>query len=42
MAKYNSSKLGPFDVLFCVGKFLDEKNEITLSRGWGKRQGSHV
>ena len=42
MAKLNGSKLGPFDALFCVGKLLNEKNEIELSRIWVKRVGSHA
>ena len=30
--KLNGSKVGPFDVLFCIGRFLDENNQMTLGR----------
>ncbi|KNB43884.1 hypothetical protein JH06_2165 [Blastocystis sp. subtype 4] len=29
--KVNGSKAGPFDVLFCIGRFLDENNSIPLN-----------
>lgn len=28
--KLNGSRVGPFDVLFCVGRFLDENNQIAI------------
>ena len=28
--KLNGSKVGPFDILFCIGRFTDEKNQIII------------
>ena len=33
VTKVNASKAGPFDVLFCVGRFLDEENSIQIGFG---------
>ena len=30
--KLNGSRVGPFDVLFCVGRFLDENNRVAIGR----------
>ena len=28
--KLNGSKVGPFDILFCIGRFTDENNQIRI------------